>query len=60
MGNKLAIGLTILLVIGSSYNVKAQTYFKADLTSGNMWVDMIGIWATYGVNKAVNKGFVIG
>lgn len=59
MKNKLAIGLTILLVIGSSYNVKGQTYFKADLTSGNTWVDMIGIWATYGVNKAVNKGFVM-
>lgn len=49
--------LAVLMVLSTSMNAKAETYFKADFTSGNLWVDMIGIWATYGINKS--KGGII-
>lgn len=57
MKNKIAFILVILLVF--SHEVKSQTYFKADFTSGNTWVDMLGILATYGINKSIGKGFVV-
>ncbi len=57
--NKLVFILAILMVVVSNHDVKSQTYFKADFTSSNMWVDMLGIWATYGINKSIDKGFVV-
>lgn len=50
--------LTILMISMSSSTVKSETYFKADFTSSNLYIDMLGIWATYGINKSI-ENFVI-
>lgn len=44
--------LTILVISMSSLTVKSEPYFKGELTSGNLYLDMLGIWATYGINKS--------
>lgn len=44
--------LTILVVSMSSMTVKSETYFKGEMTSGNLWVDFLSVWATYWINKS--------
>lgn len=59
MKNKLSAVLAALMMLTSSLAAKSETYFKADFTSGNAFVDLLGIMATYGVNKGVDKGIVM-
>ena len=44
--------LTILVISMSSMSVKAETYFKGEMTSGNVYIDVLGIWTTYWINKS--------
>jgi len=53
---KIICFLTIIVVSLSPMTVKSETFFKGEITSGNFYVDMLGIWATYGINKAHGTG----
>ena len=46
---RLVIG--ILIISLSVPEVKSQTYFKVDITSGNVWVGFATIGASYFINK---------
>lgn len=37
---------------------KSQTYFKADISSGNVAIDLAAIWASYAINKP-KESFVV-
>lgn len=47
-----------LIVSLSVSEVNSQTYFKADITSGNLWIDAAAIGASYLINKS-KKQFVV-
>lgn len=46
-----------MMALSTSLTTKAETYFKADVTSSNLYLDLLGGWATYGINKA--KGGIV-
>ncbi|MDE6523224.1 MAG: hypothetical protein K2L17_10425 [Muribaculaceae bacterium] len=43
--------VTILLVLMSSLTTKSETYLKGEFASSNIWIDLLGILATYAINK---------
>lgn len=55
---KVIIVLSVCLVFISSLPMKAETYFKSELSSGNAWMGILGAFATYPINKAAGS-FVI-
>lgn len=54
---KLISILTILLISLSSPAGNPGTYFNGEFTSGNLWIDMLGIWATNEINKPKKNFF---
>lgn len=52
------LAVSILSLI-KPIGIKAESYFRADFASSNLWVDFVGIWATYGINKSSAERLVV-